>query len=105
MTNRSNSPRTIAERMARIETIEKLYGVTNLTGVIEQLTVNRDIPVEELSVEMKSAIIAVLEMENPHIRRTVTVNDALREQLERRRAKLGITGDDWMEGENEWADG
>lgn len=76
--------------MKQIEMLEEKFGVQNLTAIIDSLTTNPEIPVKDMSDNLRSAVVVALLAESASEKRPAAVCELIEFLLNQRRKSLGL---------------
>ncbi len=87
---KNNGSNQLERRMRQIEMLEEKFGVQNLTAIIDTLTSNPEIPVSEMSTNLRSAVVLALLTESASDKRPAAVCELIDFLLNQRRKSLGL---------------
>ncbi len=87
---KNNGSNNLERKLRQIEMLEKKFNVQNLTAILDSLTTNPDIPVEDMSDNLRSAVVVALLAESASEKRPASVCELIEFLLNQRRKSLGI---------------
>ncbi len=88
----NDNPDNTAKRERQIRSLEKKFNIENLMGVIETLTTEYDIPVAEMSENMRHGVLLALLSEIATKENPAGVNELIETLLNMRRKLKGLPG-------------